>query len=115
MNGINTILIILIYTSFIDLAQKVYVTLGTTSNMYFKTDDCKKLKSAGCSSFSISIQQAKSIGTKSCDICYSANDIQYYQPTISSSKNTSKKQIIRLRSLLQVLKFLQLLQEHNYK
>ena len=90
MNRICTIFIFLINAS-IALAQKVYVTLGTTSNMYHKTAECNKLKSVGSTSFSISIQQAKSIGKKACDVCYSVKGIQNKQPTISTSQKSSKQ------------------------
>ncbi len=90
MNRICTIFIFLIHTS-IAFAQKVYVTPGTTSNMYHKTAECKKLKSVGSASFSISIQQAKSIGKKACDVCYSVDNINNKRSVISPSKNANRQ------------------------
>lgn len=90
MNRLNVIIIILSYTS-IAFSQNVYVTPGTTSKLYHKSSDCNKLKSVGSSSFSISIQQAKSIGKEACDICYSAKAVQNKKNTAQSSTNPEKK------------------------
>ena len=77
----------------IAFAQKVYVTPGTTSKLYHKTAECKKLKAVGSSSFSISIQQAKSIGKEACDVCYSVSPVQNKEHIIESKSNTVKQTV----------------------
>ena len=77
----------------IAFAQKVYVTPGTTSKLYHKTAECKKLKAVGSSSFSISIQQAKSIGKEACDVCYSVSPVQNKEHITESKSNTVKQTV----------------------
>ena len=77
----------------IAFAQKVYVTPGTTSKLYHKTAECKKLKAVGSSSFSISIQQAKSIGKEACDVCYSVSPVKNKERITESNSNTIKQTV----------------------
>ena len=79
----------------IAFAQTVYVTPGTSSKLYHKNAECAKLKSAGSSSFSISIQQAKSIGKEACDICYSVRPVQNNKGRITESNRNAVRQTVK--------------------
>ena len=84
-------MLILAYMLFpaIAYAQKVFVTSGTTSAYYHKSADCSKLKAVGSPAFSISIEQAKSIGKKQCEQCYSG--AKSSSANQGSAQSTTKK------------------------
>lgn len=67
-------------------AQQVYVTAGNASSYYHKSNNCNQIRKSDGALFSVSINQAKSIGKKECQVCFKNN------VTASSQKNVQTPQ-----------------------
>lgn len=65
---------ILYLNAFTVFGQKVYVNAGTSSSYYHISKDCKILNSYNIPSFTITTEQAKSLGKMKCEYCYNNKD-----------------------------------------
>ena len=73
-------------------AQQVYVTAGTASSYYHKTNKCEQIHQSDGALFAISISQAKSMGKKECLTCFKCiSNSTPSKTSVSVSQQATKK------------------------
>lgn len=78
-------------------AQQVYVTAGTASSYYHKTNKCEQIHQSDGALFAISITQAKSMGKKECQSCFKNNcSSSQNKPSSSTTQQVTKRNDVSL-------------------
>ncbi len=62
------LLIVVLFTSFILLADQVYICKGPSSMVYHKSDRCKGLSRCSTDISKVTVEEAKKLGRRACKI-----------------------------------------------
>ncbi len=64
------LLVVVLCTSFVLLADQVYICNGPSSKVYHKSDRCKGLSRCSTEVSKVTIEEAKKLGRRACKIEY---------------------------------------------
>jgi hypothetical protein len=64
------LLVVVLCTSFVLLADQVYICKGPSSKVYHKSDRCKGLSRCSTEVSKVTIEEAKKLGRRACKIEY---------------------------------------------